>query len=56
MIKPTDFQPAFPKTWKLIWRGPNWNYDNFPMKLVVRPWFTGWNDPRVLYDNAIILP
>lgn len=56
MNRVADYGPTNPTTWRLHWRAKDWWYDNYDMKMVQGTWFQGWQDARLLYDNAIFTP
>lgn len=46
MYKPSDFNfNASTHFWKLCWRGPGWQYDNFPKPTVGNRWFSPFVGP-----------
>ncbi|MGE0481573.1 MAG: type II secretion system protein [Phycisphaerae bacterium] len=40
MYRPSDFQTAGNRFWRTYWRGPGWQYDNFPKPMVRMNWFS----------------
>lgn len=61
MNKPLDYRGATSgaKYWRLHWRGPGWQYDNYrtpasELDSVETGWFNQFTDPRVFYQNGII--
>lgn len=47
MDKPSDYQNTTAGIfWRMHWRGRNWRYDNFPMPMVQREWFSPFVEPE----------
>lgn len=40
MYNPTDFADGNNRFWRTYWRGPGWQYDNFPQPTVKMTWFS----------------